>query len=120
MQRTQDISDVEFPGLDETFFDDDRNIVLRDGDDVAVFEISPDGGYFSHCIFKSRGRAAIEAGKSAIKEFFNLTNQPFLRGLTPLENRPARWAARQMGFQSCGVVNIRDRNCELFMIRNDK
>lgn len=94
------------------------NIALvNDRGDVALFEIGFKDVYTGHYYFKSRGRKAIVAAKEFLDELFNTCyNIDILLGLTPIDNLPARWISRQVGFKSHGVVEGLKRHYEMFII----
>jgi hypothetical protein len=87
------------------------SFMITDGSDVVFFE-KAEGGFFAHCWFRSRGRAAIAAGKAAIETFFTETDEPFIRGFTPRDNRASRWFNRQVGLKSHGFFE----DYEIFII----
>lgn len=97
---------------------DPTNIVLtNDSGDLAIFEIGVKNIYTGHYFFKSRGRAAMNAGRDFLDELFNTCyNIPILMGLVPLDNLGARWLSRQLGFTSYGAMQFQDKNYEMFII----
>lgn len=94
------------------------NIALRnDTGDMAVFEHETPGVVTGHYWFESRGRKAIDAGKSFLDELFNPEyNVQLVRGLTPITNLGARWMSRRLGFTSHGVVNTTIGPHEIFIM----
>lgn len=101
---------------------DERNIALQVGDSFGIFQYDADGVYTGHYFFslKDRGKKAIALGKEMLKDAFDQHDVKVVRGLTPLQNRPARWMARQLGFKSFGVVDIISGPCELFIQTADQ
>jgi hypothetical protein len=89
--------------------------LINDNGDVALFEGENRPLVTGHYHFNSRGRQAINAGKSFLDEVFSL-NVRVIRGLTPLTNLGARWMSRQLGFTSHGVINTDTGPHELFML----
>lgn len=103
----------------QEWVDNPKHIVLENDDgDLALFEPGIKHVYSGHYYFKSRGRKAIEAGKSFLDEFFNTCyNIDVLTGLVPIKHLGARWLSRQLGFSSHGVVDyIDNKHYELFIL----
>lgn len=101
---------------------DPKNIALmNENGDLALFEPRIKNQYSGHYFFQSRGRKAIEAGKGFLDELFNSCyNIGTLTGFTPLDNKPARWMSRQLGFKSYGEVSLDDMIFELFIITKEE
>lgn len=96
--------------------DPDNIILVNDMGDVAVFEYAFEGKkiYSGHYYFRSRGRAAITAGKEFLREV--LPRFKTLIGLVPVEHKAARWMSRQLGFESFGFDTIKGNEYEMFFI----
>lgn len=97
---------------------DPANIVLEnDLGDMALFEKGIKHIYSGHYYFQSRGRGAITAGLNFLDELLNSCyNINVLTGLVPLDHLGARWLSRKLGFTSHGVVQIRKKHYELFIL----
>ncbi len=97
---------------------DPENICLtNDLGDFAFFERGVRHIYTGHYFFKSRGRQAITVARAFIDELFNTCyNIHVLMGLSPLDNKGARWLSRQVGFKSYGVEEIASKHYEVFII----
>jgi hypothetical protein len=99
---------------------DPSNIVLENGfGDLAVFEygVQAKKVYSGHYFFKSRGKAAIKAGKFFLDELFNSCyNVSILIGMVPIERKDVKWMTRQLGFTSYGIETARGNQYELFII----
>lgn len=83
---------------------DDNNIMLVEGEDVALFEHKSPGVYSGHYMMKSRGSVALASCKKLLKEFFQEYDVEVLTGLTPVENLGARWMNKKLGFEQHLVV----------------
>lgn len=69
--------------------------------DFAMFEKLPNGWYEGHQWLTSRkGRAGITFCSAVIEDFFESSDAEGILGLPPVENRPAQWMARRLGFTS--------------------
>lgn len=115
LSEYQDIIGDEFNPI--LWVADDKNIVLRKGDSFSLFQYDSPGVYTGHYFFSKgdRGKKAIVLGKQMLAEVFDEHGAKVVRGLTPLQNLPARWTARQLGFESFGVVSVVSGPCELFI-----
>lgn len=102
----------------DAWVNDPSNIVLMDDiGNMALFEIGFKDIYTGHYYFKSRGREAINAAKGFLDEIFNTCyNIDVILGLTPEDNKAARWFSRQVGFKSHGLVEGPKRHYEMFII----
>lgn len=99
---------------------DPVNIALENEQgDIALFEygLPHKKIYSGHYIFKSRGKAAIQAARDFLDEIFNSCyNISIVMGLTPVEYRAAKWLTRRIGFTSYGIEEIRGKQYELFIL----
>ena len=99
---------------------DPANIVLEnEQDDLALFEygLPTQQVYSGHYFFKSRGRAAIQAGRQFLDELFNSCyNIGVLMGMVPIERADVKWITRQLGFKSYGLEEARGKQYELFIL----
>lgn len=94
-----------------------NNIMLSDAKgNVTLWDKNIDGVYTAHIFFVIKGRAAKSLALEMIDKFWDITKEKVVRGLTPLENLPARWMARQLGFKSYGAVQTVFGPCELFIL----
>ena len=97
------------------FVVDQRNVILADGEDLAVFVWRGPGIYEGHLKFVSRGRGAIRVGKAMIAEMPKYGAR-MIWGPTPVGLRHVRWFQRQLGFVSHGVIDTPEGQCELFVM----
>ncbi len=99
-----------------SFILDHDNIILKNGNDYAVFEFTTFGTYTGHYFFKSRGRKAIEVGKQFLEELFNEHNAALVIGFTPVEHKAAKWMNRQLGFKAGPIVDTAEGPCQMFTL----
>lgn len=94
------------------------NFYYMDKDDIALFNFETPFLYTGHYFFNSRGREAKKKGLSILAQFFSIyESEVVLRGLTPVENKAAKWMNRQLGFKSLGEIETApDEFCELFVL----
>jgi hypothetical protein len=105
----------------EEWLDNDSNIALIDPDtmDVALFERQHKTPHavHGHYFFHSRGKEAVKAAKSALKEIFSgKYNVEIICGFTPLDNKGALWMNRHLGFTSHGNINTSAGPCDFVVL----
>lgn len=109
-----------FQGFDEEeFLSNDRNTILEDSGDVAIFQYIRPGVYQGHYFFESRGKKALERARGFLKEFWK-KDVDVIEGLTPTFCRGAQIFSRLLGFQSFGIVETPNGECELFIMTRDQ
>jgi hypothetical protein len=92
-----------------------ENIMYHEGDSVGLFTYEYPGVYSGHWFFSDhRGREALNLAKKFLGKLFSETPAQAIRGLTDANLRQARWAARQIGMTSYGMITINDKEYELF------
>lgn len=92
---------------------DTRNRLYFDDRGGACFAWRGPGIFEGHSFFRARGREALNAGRECLA----LMDARMIWGLTPEDNRAARWFNRQLGFQSLGTIDTPDQGrCELFVL----
>jgi len=102
------------------WLDNSDNIMITDeNSNITLWELGSDGIYTAHVFFKDKGKKAKALALEMIDKFWFISNHKIVRGMTPLENLPARWMARQLGFKSYGVVSVLCGPCELFILTKD-
>lgn len=101
---------------------DHRNDYYIDAFDIAVFAYETPFLFTGHYFFESRGKEAKEKALSVLRQLFDRhKNLRFVQGLTPQENKAARWMTRQLGFKSHGLLETApDEFCELFLISREE
>lgn len=88
---------------------DPKNIMLIEDDNVGCAHLEYPGVYSVHWFFRSaKGRSAITLARKMCGEMFNTYGAQTLQGLTPTDNKPARWLAKQVGLKSYGFVTYPD------------
>jgi hypothetical protein len=95
-----------------------KSIALIDSNNnVALFEPIEGHRYQGHYYFAERGRGALDAGKRFLEELFTqYSHIQVLQGLTPVDQKGARWLSRQLGFKSYGVADTIAGPTELFIL----
>lgn len=104
----------------EEYFKNKNHISIQKENDIALFTYNWPGLYTGHYFFESRGKAAKARALEILEEVF--TKHPVLtiRGLTPVENKAARWMSRQLGFTSYGTVETPTGECEFFLLSKEE
>lgn len=112
---TRLLEDVHGEKLDpKALLSDERNRFYFDERGGAVFAWRGPGIYEGHSFFRVKGKDAILAGWEVLHE---MADARMIWGLTPEENRAARWFNRKAGFKSQGMMDTPDLGrCELFVL----
>jgi len=97
---------------------DQKNIILFDEAGGQFFQWRGPGIYEAHSFYIVRGKDALILGREAIRRMFKEYGAEMIWRATPVENRPARWFNRQLGFTSLGFIFMpgygSSGDCELF------
>lgn len=96
-----------------TLVEDQRNVCLTNGRDLAIFAFRGPGIFEGHLQFVSRGREAIRVGKEMLAA---MPEYRLIWGPTPVHLKNVRWFQRQLGFVSHGVMATPEGDCELFVM----
>lgn len=102
----------------EEWLADHKNIALyNDKGDFALFEYEVKGVYSGHYFFKSRGKAARDAGRDFLRKAFTEGyGIQVIRGFSPIQHLGARWLNKQLGFKGYGVVQTEVGPMELVIL----
>lgn len=104
----------------ESWVKDGNNVMLLSGDNVGLATFEYPGVYGVHWYFKSaRGRKAIQLAKDMLSWLFSHTDAKAIRGLTKTNLKAARWASRQVGMKSYGMVECKTGQHELFCLTKE-
>lgn len=99
---------------------DENNVMMVDGDNIGLATYEWPGLYTVHWFYKARGRQALTLAREMFRELFEKYGAKVLRGLTPVELKAARWACRQIGLKSYGIVEGGEKPHELFIITKEE
>jgi len=105
------------------WLENDKNIAVTNGKgSYGLLNYEEEGTYTGHHFHPLgvRGREALSISKEMLAFLFTFPEVRIMRGLTPLDKKEARWAARQLGFTSLGVLPSLDRPCELFILHRSE
>lgn len=94
--------------------------MLVEGENIGFATYEYEGVYNPHYFLKVRGREALDFTKRMMREAFDNYGVKVFRGMTPVENKKARWAARQLGLTSYGIIENPTGDFELFIITADE
>lgn len=101
-----------------------KNVMyVIDNGDVGLATYEYPGLYNVHWFFnQTRGKAAIKLAQEMLDALFQDEGAQIVRGLTPVDLKPARWLAKYIGFKSYGVVKCPEDDgpnegfCELMLL----
>ncbi len=95
------------------------HIALTNGRDIGLFERER-AAWNAHWLLQSRGREALLVGKAMLKWLFANSDASVIKGLTPLQQRAARWFNRQLGGKSFGIIETAFGPVELFILERQQ
>jgi hypothetical protein len=96
-----------------------NNFMFVDGDNVGLAQCETPHVYIVHWFFTARGKEALRLGKDMLHELFERSLAKTVMGLTPVENKPARWLAKQIGFKGKGTIQCKFAECEMIFLTKD-
>lgn len=104
----------------KSWLENDNNVMFEDERSVGLATHEYPGVFTVHWFFEKRGRDAIKLAREMIGEMFEKYGAELVRGLTPCDNKAARWATRMVGLTSYGLVETTIGPHELFcMTKNE-
>lgn len=86
------------------------------GDDIALFERKREGVVEGHYAFKSKGRRGLNSAREILKRVFD-RDVSVIVGITPDENKAAKWFSRQLGFKQISTVETPEGPAVVFMLQ---
>jgi hypothetical protein len=104
LKTASDLYPESYANLDmDAWLKNDKNILLEDNSSVALFTFEYPGVYTGHYLFKTKGRDTLNLGEKMLDYMFNTYGANVIRGETPIENKPALFVTRKLGFTSYGI-----------------
>lgn len=104
----------------KTWFATPRNLMFTEGRNVGLATYDGPGHYTVHWYFEVRGRKAIDLARRMIKNLFDNYGALTVRGLIRKDLKASRWACRQVGLKSYGMITFPDgEENELFVTDKD-
>ena len=91
-----------------TWFANPKNLMFAEGDNIGLATYEYPGLYGLHWFFTVRGREAIELGKRMIANLFENYGAEVVQGYVRADMKASRWAARQLGLKSYGIITFDD------------
>lgn len=104
-----------------TWFNMPNNLMFAEGENVGLATFDYPGLYTLHWYFKVKGREAIDLAKRMLANLFENYGAEAVRGLIREDLKAARWACRQVGLKSHGLIEFPNgQKDELFTITKDE
>lgn len=119
VEATEGLRDINPLDILDIWWTLPGNIMLTDGKNVGLATFEYPGMYTCHLYFKDKGRTAIRRGQKMLKYLFDNYDVKAIRGLIKVGFKPARWAVRQIGLKSLGIVSFPNGDDELFYATPD-
>lgn len=96
------------------------NVMYDDDGSIGLCTYEYPGLFTVHWFFKVRGRTALNLARQMLGDLFENHGAEVVRGLTKVELKAARWAARQIGMKSYGILEYPGEDYELLcMTKNE-
>lgn len=120
-EATKEVNFVERHLIDG-WLEDTRNFMYAKGKSVGLATYEYPGMYNIHWFFSEadRGRKALTLARQMIDALFKDSDAKAVRGITKVELKAARWACRQIGLVSYGIMDFPAGPCELFCITKEQ
>lgn len=99
-----------------TWFNLPQSVMLTEGKNVGLATYMYPGAYTVHWYFQVRGRKAINLGKDMCQKMFDDYDARILRAIIDEDLRASRWACRQIGFRSMGIMEFPDGPAEVYYL----
>lgn len=104
----------------QAWLSDTNNVMLADGDSVGLAVHEYPGVYTGHYFFRVGGRQALNLARSMMEWMVENKGAKAFTGITPADNKAARWFNRNLGFTSFGLVDSARGLHEMFCITADE
>lgn len=92
----------------KSWLENPENLAYAIGDDLGLASFDYPGVYSVHWFFKSKGRAAIEVCVTMLDKLFGEHGAEIVRGITPMDNKPARRLAKYVGCETLSIETYPD------------
>jgi len=105
LEKARDLLPKDVVGFDpEGLSSEERNITLERDGDIGLFEHVYDGVYEGHYLFRNaKGGDALALAQEML-DFVFREGAEVIRGLTPLDNKPALYVTAKLGFTNYGDI----------------
>ena len=105
----------------QDWLDNENNVMYEEDGSVGLATFEYNGCYTVHWFFneETRGRKALNLAGRMLGEIFNRGAQ-IVRGVTPEKLRGARWACRQIGMTSQGLMEFSNGPHEVFTMTKEE
>lgn len=96
------------------------NVMLVEDDSVGLAVNEYPGVYTGHYFFKVGGRQALDLARKMMNEMIEKHGAKAFTGITPANNKAARWFNRHLGFTSYGIIDSYKGPHEMFCMTADE
>lgn len=110
------------PSFDfESWVGNTNNVMYVEEDgSVGLCTYEYPGLFTVHWYFKAKGREALNLAVRMLDDLFTNYGAKAVRGLTKVQLKAAKWAARKIGMKSYGVVKFPTGEYELLYMTKDE
>jgi hypothetical protein len=104
----------------KTWLEVPGNVAYTVGEDLGMATFDYPGLYAVHWFFKSRGREAVEVCIAMLEKVFGEHGAKVVRGVTPMNNLPARRLAKYVGCETISIEEYPDGPYEIMLLYKDR
>lgn len=110
------------PHIVDPWIENPHNVMYVEGRSVGLATFEYKGVYSVHWFYtdEHRGRKALDLARQMIDALFTDTDAQIIRGITKSSLKGARWACRQLGYTSHGLMDFTSGEHELFTMTKDQ
>lgn len=92
------------------------NLMYRYGEDVGLATYDYPGLYSVHWFFRSKGKEALKVTALMLDDLFTHHGAKVVRGVIHMDNKPARFLAKYLGFERISIEEFPDGPNELILL----
>lgn len=105
----------------KTWLETPGNVAYRIGDNIGLATLDYPGLYCVHWFFTAKGKEAIRICQTMLDKVFSEHGAEAVRGVTPIDNKPARFLAKYVGCETISIETFADgTTCELMLLSKER
>lgn len=104
----------------ETWLKVPGNVAYTIGDNLGMATFDYPGLYAVHWFFKAKGLEAVKTCLAMLEPIFAEHGAQAVRGVTPMDNKPARRLAKYVGCETISIEEYPDGPYEIMILSKDR
>lgn len=104
----------------KTWLEVPGNLAYTIGEDLGLATFDYPGLYAVHWFFKSKGLEAVKVCLTMLDKVFGEHGAQAVRGVTPIDNKPARRLAKYVGCETISIEEYPDGLYEIMILSKDR